>query len=108
MFEPKFSYPIEGGSAKGTSQTKNKRIVEVSVRFFKTLGGKVGADNEHLEPVYFLTTKALLGQALKPWSGDKRVKFPKGWDKEGAVCIVQDLPLPMSVLLIVPEVVQNT
>ncbi len=100
--------PIEGGSAKGTSQTKNKRIVEVSVRFFKTLGGKVGADNEHLEPVYFLTTKALLGQALKPWSGDKRVKFPKGWDKEGAVCIVQDLPLPMSVLLIVPEVVQNT
>lgn len=99
---------LEGGSSRGTAQTKIKRILEVAVRFHNTLGGKIGSDRDNLEPVMFLTSSAALGKALDLWTGDKRVKFPKGWGEEGTLCIVQDQPLPMTVLLIVPEVVVNT
>lgn len=99
---------VEGGSAKGTAQTKTKRIVEVSVRFHNTLGGKIGPDENTLEPVYYLTSAAPLGQALDLWSGDKRVKFPKGWGRDGNLCILQDQPLPMTVLMVVPELIVNT
>ncbi len=98
---------IEGGSKRGTAQTKTKRVTEVSARFHNTLGGKIGSDENNLEPIYYLTASAPLGQALPLWSGDKRVKFPKGWGREGALCIVQDQPLPMTVLMIVPEVIVN-
>lgn len=99
---------LEGGSSRGTAQTKIKRITEVSVRFFNTLGGLVGPDEEHLEPVAYLTASAPLGRALPLFSGDKRVPFPKGWGREGDLCIRQSQPYPMSVLMVVPEMVVNT
>ena len=99
--------PLEGGSSRGTSQTKSKRITQVAVRFFNTLGGGIGPDPEHLEPVYYLTSAAPQGRCLPLWTGDKKVKFPKGWNQDGVLTIVQDQPLPMTVLMIVPEVLVN-
>jgi hypothetical protein len=97
----------EGGSQRGTAQTKNKRVTQVSVRFHNTLGGGVGPDEDHLEPIHYLTPSAPLGRALPLWTGDKKVKFPKGWSEDGLLSIVQAQPLPMTVLMVVPEVVVN-
>lgn len=98
---------LEGGSQRGTSQTKRKRITKVAARFYNTLGGKIGPDETHLEPVYFRTPKTPMGRSPGPFCGDKAVNFPKGWDKDGVLTIVQDQPLPMTVLLVVPSVVVN-
>jgi len=98
---------MEVGSARGTAQTKKKRITKVAARFHDTLGGKIGPDETHLEPVYFRSPSTPMGQSPGAWSGDKTVNFPKGWNRDGILTIVQDQPLPMTVLLIVPHLVIN-
>jgi len=98
---------IESGSQRGTAQTKKKRITKVAARFYNTLGGKIGPDETHLEPVYFRTAAVPMGHAPDAFTGDKIVNFPKGWNRDGVLTIVQDQPLPMSVLLIVPYLVVN-
>ena len=96
---------VEAGSARGTAQTKKKRITKVSARFHETLGGKIGPDESRLEPVYFRSPATPMGQSPGAWNGDKSVNFPKGWNRDGILTIVQDQPLPMTVLMIVPHVI---
>jgi len=98
---------VEAGSARGTAQTKKKRITKVSARFHETLGGKIGPDESRLEPVYFRSPATPMGQSPGAWNGDKSVNFPKGWNRDGILTIVQDQPLPMTVLMIVPHVIVN-
>ena len=98
---------VESGSNRGTAQTKKKRITKVAARFYNTLGGRIGPDDTHLEPVYFRSPSTPMGRSAGAFTGDKIVNFPKGWDRDGLLTIVQDQPLPMSVLLIVPHLVVN-
>lgn len=98
---------MESGSHRGTAQTKRKRVVSVSVRFHRTLGGKVGPSPDRLETIHFRTPSTPMGSAPEPWSGDKSVLFSGGWDRDGDLTVVQDQPLPMCLLLIVPKAVVN-
>lgn len=97
---------LEAGSQRGTAQTKKKRITKVAVRFHETLGGKIGYGSVH-EPVYFRSPSVPMGRSPGAWSGDKSVNFPKGWQREGLLEIVQDQALPMGILLIVPTNIIN-
>lgn len=101
------SMRVEAGSERGTAQTKRKRITRAAARFYNTLGGKIGPTENSLEPVYFRSPAAPMGKSPGLWSGDKSVRFPKGWNRDGILTIVQDQPLPMTVLMIVPEIVIN-
>lgn len=98
---------LDSGSRRGTAQTKKKRITKVAARFHDTLGGRIGPDETRLEPVYFRSPATPMGRAPGPFRGDKIVNFPNGWDRDGLLTIVQEQPLPMSVLLIVPQVIVN-
>ncbi|EGB15161.1 hypothetical protein DND132_1955 [Pseudodesulfovibrio mercurii] len=98
---------LDAGSQRGTAQTKRKRITKVAARFHDTLGGLIGPDETRLEPVYFRSPATPMGQSPGPFRGDKIVNFPKGWDRDGLLTIVQEQPLPMTVLMIVPELVIN-
>ncbi len=98
---------LEAGSSRGTAQTKIKRITQVAVRFHQTLGGKAGPSEESLETVHFRTSSAAMDSPPDLFSGDKRIKFPSGWNRDGVLTVVQDQPLPMTVLMIVPQVVVN-
>lgn len=98
---------LEAGSRRGTSQTKRQRITKVAVRFHNTLGGKIGPDSKHMEPVYFRSPATPMGQSAGVFSGDKSVVFPKGWNKDGLLTVKQDQPLPMTILLIVPTSITN-
>jgi hypothetical protein len=97
------SMDLEAGSATGTSQGKLKRIHKARVRFLHTLGGKVGSDLTRLETVYYRTSADPMDAPPPLFTGDKEVTFPKGWDHKAQVMIVQDQPLPMTVLGIMPE-----
>ena len=98
---------LEAGSMRGTAQTKRKRLTQVSVRFHDTLGGKVGPDEANLETIHFRSSASKMGGPPALWTGDRTVKFPAGWDRDGLLTVVQDQPLPMTVLMIVPEAVVN-
>lgn len=98
---------IEAGSANGTAQGKIKRIHEVSIRFFDTLGGVVGPNEGMLDTILFRITSDRMNQAPPRVSEDKRVAFNSGHETEGRIFIRQAQPLPMTVLAIMPKVRTN-
>lgn len=96
---------IEAGGAIGTAQGKLKRIHRVVVRFLNTMCGKAGPDEDHLDPVYFRRTDDPMDSAPPIQSGDFTISWPEGYTKEGYIMIVQDDPMPMTVVSLMPELV---
>ena len=96
------SLKLEGGSALGTAQGKIARINEVTFRFFKTVGAVFGREGV-TDTIYFRTTSDDMDTAVPLFTGDKRVQFPKGFDRVPRVFIQQAQPLPMTVLAIMPR-----
>jgi hypothetical protein len=93
----------EGGSQDGTSQGKRKRIHDIMIRFYKTLGANVGSATDSMDIVSFRTPSDLMDNAPPLFSGDKIFPFEGGWDTNGYVRVTQDQPLPMTVLAISPR-----
>jgi hypothetical protein len=94
---------LEGGSREGTSQGKQKRVHEVALRLYQTLGGKFGPDEDTLETLGFRTARDTYGNPPALFTGDKDKSFPGDWDSEAKVTVVQDQPLPMTLLSILPR-----
>ena len=95
---------FEGGSANGTSQGKTKRIDKVAFRFLETLGGKAGPDLDSLDIIAFRTTTDKMDEPPPLFSGDKLMEWPGGYDTDGYITVVQDQPLPMTIIAIFPQV----
>tara|TARA_R100000781_G_scaffold34593_1_gene24822 strand:- start:933 stop:3515 length:2583 start_codon:yes stop_codon:yes gene_type:complete len=93
---------IDAGAVQGTSQGKNKRINEVTVRLFRTVGLKVGTSSTNLDTVPFRSSADGMDSALSLFSGDKKIEFNGGYDEDATISIVQELPLPMTILAIFP------
>jgi len=83
-----------GGSAMGTGQTKMRRVYLSVTRFFKSLGLKVGLDEDNLSPIFDGTP------ALPLQTGDVE-KFPKtNWGQEIEMVYKMEDPLPCFILAI--------
>jgi len=98
---------LEAGSADGTSQGKTKRINRITVRYRLTNSCKIGTDEDHLEEILFREGTALMGTPTPLYSGDQEISFPGGYEKEGNIMIVQDNPLPLCIVAIMPRVRTN-
>ena len=83
---------IEAGANAGTAQGRKKRYNEVMVRLHKTVGIKINGDQ-----LPFRTSSTPMGQNIPEFTGDKRVTN-LGWDRDGQIEILQEQPLPMTVL----------
>lgn len=96
--------PIEPRQGE-TLQGKTKRIVKSSIRFFETLGAKYGSLNEpeKLESIPFRSGGDPMDAPPPLFTGDKDISVPMGWDNRGEMLLIQDQPLPMTVLLIVHD-----
>jgi hypothetical protein len=97
--------PFEAGSADGTAQGKTKRVHEAIIRFWNTVGAKVGPDTNTLDVVPFRGGSDAMGAPPALFTGDKRVKFPAGYEKVARVMVFQEQPLPMTVLAVMPRLV---
>ena len=89
---------IEGGSVDGVSQGKVKRIHDVTVRLYETVGAKVGASASATDVIPFRSSADSMDQALGLYTGDKTIEFDNGYDTDGFVTVVQDQPLPLTLL----------
>lgn len=98
---------LEYAGNKGSAQTRTKRITEVGLRLYRTLGGKVGPDLSRLEPLLYRSSADPMDGPPALFTGDKSVRFPQGWSTEGVLTLVQDQPLPMTVLLLAPTLAMN-
>ncbi len=99
------SMNLESGSAAGTSQGRTKRVYEVIARFKDTLSCKIGTDETKLEEIVFRRDSDPMDTAIDPVTMDKRISgFPGDWGMEAIITIINDQPLPMTVLGLMPKV----
>jgi hypothetical protein len=94
---------VEAGGEAGTAQGKVKRIQDVVIRFLATLGAKAGPDENTLDEIQFRRGGDPMDAPPPVFTGDKDVEWPNGYDSDGYVTIVQNQPLPMTVVAIMPE-----
>lgn len=90
----------EGGWPLGTSQGSQKRPIKTMILFHQTVGGKVVLDNGDELTIHTRTTSDLMDQPVPLFSGAKVITTDGTWNRDGNFEIVQDQPLPMTVLAI--------
>ena len=101
---------LEAGSANGTAKTKTTRVVKVGVRFWNTLGAKVGYDEtipDGMEEVLFRDPSMPMDSPPLLFTGDQDVNFPNDWEKAAIVRVLQDQPLPCTISAMVPLTITN-
>jgi len=95
---------IEAGSANGTAQTKSKRSNRIGFRFLDTVGCKVGPSLDDLKEIQFRSSNMAMDEPIPLFSGDKLVKWNGGYDSNHYIEVVQDDPLPITLVAIYPQV----
>lgn len=97
---------LDAGAADGTSQGKTKRIMRVVFRFLNSLGGKFGPQDGPYDDILTRSGNDLMDQALPFLTGDTdRLDFPDGYNPDGIIDYVNDQPLPVTLVAIMPQVV---
>lgn len=94
--------PEAGGTNFAQGHMQN--IPKADIRFYRTMGGKFGPTFDKLEPIEYRTPQDAMDTAVPLFTGEKTVRFPSEWAHNSQVCIVQDEPLPMTILAILPEI----
>jgi hypothetical protein len=98
---------LDVGSQDGTSQGKTKRIFDVTLRFYETVGAKVGPDTSNLEEIPFRSSAASMDVAVPLFTGDKKIEFRGNFETDGYLFVVQDQALPMTLLSLYPRLITN-
>ena len=92
--------PLEINAQDGTTGSRKKRIQRMCVMFRGTKGGKFGFEGYSLDPIKYE------GNSL--FDGKKFVSLPHAnYEETLMLKIVQDSPYPMTILSIIPEVLQG-
>ncbi len=98
---------LDAGSQNGTSQGKTKRIYDITVRMFETVGIEVGPNLNDMERIPFRTSANLMDIGIPPFTGDKEVEFRGNYETDGFIFARQTQPLPFTILSLYPRLVTN-
>jgi len=98
---------LNAGSQNGTSQGKTKRIYDITVRMFETIGVEVGPDLDNLERIPFRSSTNLMDEGIPPFTGDKEVEFRGNYETDGFIFVRQTQPLPFTILSLYPRLQTN-
>jgi hypothetical protein len=101
---------LEGGGTTGTAQTKKKNVCAVGFRFLDTLYAKYGTDYYNLNQIEFRTPTMRMDRPPIPYTGDRKEQYKNdssgsldaGWARSKRASVMQDLPFPCTVQLIIP------
>lgn len=95
---------IEGGSNQGTAQGKTKRIDQILLRVYKTLGGKIGPNENQLDPLIYREAGAPMDTPPAMVSGDlEPIPFDGDYETEGYWMVVADDPHPFNIITTSPR-----
>jgi len=94
---------LDAGGTEGTSQGKTKRVQDVTLRLFESVGAKVGSSATELDRIPFRSSADAMSSAIGLFTGDKFVEFRGGFETDGFVVVQQDQPLPLTLLSILPR-----
>lgn len=101
---------LEGGGLNGVAQTKPKALYQVGIRFLNSLYVRYGVSRYKLNQIEGRTANMRMDRPPVPFTGDLRVTYANemaddrqsGWTKSKRVVLVQDLPFPCYIQLLVP------
>jgi len=94
---------VDAGGTEGTAQGKIKRIHDITLRLFRTVGIQVGSSESEIDRIPFRSSADSMDTALSMFTGDKEVEFRGGFDNDGFIVVKQNQPLPTTVLAIFPR-----
>lgn len=95
--------PLEQGAQFGVPQGRIKRIDEMVIKFFNTVGCKFGPDESILEEIPFMADDQPLDQGIRHFTGEKVVNFNGDYTRSAQVVIKQEVPYPCHVLCVIPR-----
>ena len=98
---------LNAGSQNGTSQGKTKRIYDITVRMFETIGVEVGPNLSDMERIPFRSSADLMDEGIPPFTGDKEVEFRGNYETDGFIFVRQTQPLPFTILSLYPRLTTN-
>jgi len=98
---------LDAGSQNGTSQSKTKRIYEITIRLYESLGVEVGPDLNNMERIPFRSSADLMDSGVGVFTGDKEVEFRGNYETDGFIFVRQDQPLPLTILSLYPKLQTN-
>tara|TARA_B100001059_G_scaffold75650_1_gene73230 strand:+ start:2539 stop:5100 length:2562 start_codon:yes stop_codon:yes gene_type:complete len=98
---------LDAGSQNGTSQGKTKRIYEITIRLFESIGVEVGETLDNMERIPFRTSFDPMDKGIPAFTGDKAVEFRGNYDTDGFIFVRQTQPLPLTILSLYPELQTN-
>ena len=98
---------LDAGAANGTSQAKTKRIYDISLRLYESVGVEVGPDLQNMERIPFRSSADSMDTAIPVFTGDKEIEFRGNYETDGFIFVRQTQPLPLTVLSLYPNLVTN-
>ena len=98
---------IDAGAQNGTSQAKTKRIYNITVRLYESIGVEVGPNLSNMEAIPFRSSAALMDTAIPVYTGDKEIEFRGNYESDGFIFVRQTQPLPLTILSLYPDLTTN-
>ncbi|MFA5499490.1 MAG: ubiquitin-activating E1 FCCH domain-containing protein [Candidatus Omnitrophota bacterium] len=99
--ESKIVFLKLNSGAYSSGQGKNRRVYLSTIRVHRSLGMKIGQDEDNLSTVFFGKINNELGRAPALYSGDLPETFDSWWSKDAEIVIKQTLPLPLMILSVI-------
>lgn len=98
---------LDDGAADGTAQGKTKRITKATFRLDQTGPGLwYGPNTTNMEEIQFRDPSMAMDAPVPLFNGDKGPQaWPGGYEMDGRVALQHRLPLPCSILAIMPQLV---
>ena len=96
---------IDAGGTEGTAQGKTKRIHEVVLRLFRTVGVLVGSSETEIDRIPCRSSAGAMTSATPLFTGDKEIEFRGGFDTDGFIVVQQNQPLPLTIIGIFPRLI---
>ncbi len=98
---------LDAGSQDGTSQGKTKRIFDIAIRLYESIGVEVGPDLQNMERIPFRSSADAMDSGLGVFTGDKEVEFRGNYETDGFIFVRQTQPLPLTILSLYPRLQTN-
>lgn len=100
---------LDIGGRTGSAATKPRVLIRAAIQFLNTLGAQFGTDYYRLEQIQFRPSSFQTDRPVPLFSGNKMVYYEDEWteqdnDPEKKMIVIQELPLPCTVLRFDPYV----
>ena len=98
---------IDAGAQNGTSQSKTKRIYEITARLYESIGVEIGPDLTNMERIPFRSSANAMNSGINVFTGDKEIEFRGNYETDGFIFVRQTQPLPLTILSLYPKLQTN-